>query len=132
MSKSDFDILKSTSKLPATSETFTSPTLEYIKAVGYGDEGVIVKFQMKQGTLSRLEEIGIRNDATTKIKSFFPEMPFISITDKWMLNNALFKTEGEKYVKQGLLKEIQVNIGLGKGEALNRFNENIVNFQIVK
>jgi len=46
--------------------------------------------------------------------------------------NALFKTEGKKYVKLGKLKEIQVNIGLGKGEALDIFNENILKFQIVK
>ena len=137
MLKSDFEMLKSTGKLPATSETFTSPTLEYIKTVGYGTEAdgierVIVKFQMKPGTLDELKSIGVRNDATSRIMSFYPEMPEVGSVSKWTENNALFKTEGDKYVKLGKLNEIQVNIGLGKGKALDEFNYRILSFQIVK
>lgn len=45
---------------------------------------------------------------------------------------ALLKTEGQKYVEFGKLDDIQVNIGLGKGEALRIFNKNIMHFQEVK
>ena len=44
----------------------------------------------------------------------------------WKTNNALFKTEGGNYNIE------QVNIGLGKGKALETFNENIINFEIIK
>jgi hypothetical protein len=126
MTKADYDILKSTSKLPGTSETFTSPTLEYIKAVGYGDEGVIVKFQMQQGTLDKLISIGVKNDTGEKMMQYFSEMPNVTTTSNWTQNNALFKTEGKGY---GLT---QINIGLGKGKALSEFNSNIINFEIIK
>ena len=56
----------------------------------------------------------------------------LSSTDDWTVNNALFKTEGKKYVDLGKFKDIQVNIGLGKGKALNTFNERILNFQEIK
>lgn len=94
MSRADFEILKTSGKLPATSETFTSPTLEYIKVVGYGtnDGGVIVKFKMESGTLDELKSIGLRNDATTRITNYYPDMNRVSASDNWTLNNALFKT----------------------------------------
>jgi len=134
MKQVDFEILRTTGKLPGTSETFTSPTLEYIKAVGYGSGNgeVIVKFQMTRGTLAELKKIGIKNDVSPKITSYYPDMPRISPTDNWTMNNALFKTEGQKYVDLGTLKEVQVNIGLGTGKALDIFNERIFNFQIVQ
>ncbi len=43
----------------------------------------------------------------------------------WTRNNALFKTEGGDY---GLT---QINIGLGKGKALNIFNGNISAFKVI-
>ena len=56
MTKTDLETLKSTGKLTASSETFTSPTLTYIKNTGYN--GTIVKFQMKTGTIEKLKRIG--------------------------------------------------------------------------
>lgn len=53
MTKTDLEILKSTGKLTASSETFTSPTFTYIKNTGYN--GTIVKFQMKTGTIEKLK-----------------------------------------------------------------------------
>ncbi len=45
----------------------------------------------------------------------------------WMKNNTLFKIETPKTGKR------QVNIGLGRdGEGMRIFNENIINFEIVK
>jgi hypothetical protein len=124
MSNADFELLKNTGKIPYTSETFTSPTLEYIKAVGYGNDGVIVKIQTKQGTLNKLIEIGMRNDSSDKMMEHFSKMPFVE--KGWLENNALFKTEGAKYQLE------QINIGLGKGKALDIFNENLLYFEIIK
>ena len=124
MTKTDLETLKSTGKLTASSETFTSPTLSYIKNVGYN--GTIVKFQMKTGTIEKLVKIGIRNDKTRKMMTNFSQMPPVNSVENWTQTSALFKTEG---TKQGLQ---QINIGLGKGKALETFNENIVKFEIVK
>ena len=124
MTKTDLETLKSTGKLTASSETFTSPTLSYIKNVGYN--GTIVKFQMKTGTIEKLVKIGIRNDKTRKMMTNFSQMPPVNSVENWTETSALFKTEG---TKQGLQ---QINIGLGKGKALETFNENIVKFEIVK
>lgn len=44
----------------------------------------------------------------------------------WIQESTLFKIEGTK------LGTSQVNIGLGKGKGVEIFNENIINFQIVK
>jgi len=87
---------------------------------------------MKSGTLDELKNMGIRNDATPRITNYYPDMPRLSSTDDWTVNNTIFKTEGKKYVDLGKLKDIQVNIGLGKGKALNTFNERILNFQEIK
>jgi len=43
-----------------------------------------------------------------------------------------FINEFEDSLTLGKLKDIQVNIGLGKGKALNTFNERILNFQEIK
>jgi hypothetical protein len=124
MTNTDYTVLVSTGKLPATSETFTSPTLEYIRAVGYGDNGVTVKFQMKRGTISKLEQIGVRNDASDHLMKTYSELPLVS--KGWKSNNALFKTEGGDY------NLTQINIGLGNGKALDIFNDNIISHQIIK
>jgi len=122
MRKTDLETLKSTGKLTASSETFTSPTLSYIKNVGYN--GTIVKFQMKTGTIEKLVKIGVRNDSGEKMMLNFSKMN--RVKKGWTTNNALFKTEGGNYNIE------QVNIGLGKGKALEIFNENIINFEIIK
>jgi len=122
MTKTDLETLKSTGKLAASSETFTSPTLTYIKNTGYN--GTIVKFQMKTGTIDKLVKIGVRNDSGEKMMLNFSKMD--RVKKGWTTNNALFKTEGGNYNIE------QVNIGLGKGKALEIFNENIINFEIIK
>lgn len=72
MTKTDLETLKSTGKLTASSETFTSPTLSYIKNVGYN--GTIVKFQIKIGTIEKLVKIGVRNDSGEKMMLNFSKM----------------------------------------------------------
>lgn len=116
-------------------ETFTSPTLEYIlkgtkKKTGYF--GVVVKFQMKPGTLDALKSKAIINDETEFIKAIFgnklPEN--VKNVNKWNTRNyALFKTES--YDKSALENIDQVNIALGKSETLTEFNKNILFFEFI-
>lgn len=115
-----------------TSEVFTSPSLEYIKSVGYGGDGVIVKFKMKPGTLDNLVTNGVR-DQSNRAASLFPNMQSTNISG-WEAN-------GKVYFKQETIHGTnikQVNIGLGKNEngGLQYFNgnngSNILEFQIVQ
>jgi hypothetical protein len=125
MSSEAFNTLKQTGKLVPSSETFTSPTLNYVKAVGYGDKGVVVKFQMKHGTLDELQTIGVRNDGSDKLMQYYPNMQ--KSKAGWVNDNkALFKTEGTKR------NMMQINIGLGKGKAVDIFNNNIIHFEIIQ
>jgi hypothetical protein len=69
MSKADYETLVRTGKLPATAETFVSPTNSY--SAQYN--GVLVKFEVKPGTTQSLESIGIRNNAGIA-KETYPNM----------------------------------------------------------
>ncbi|CAL2108655.1 hypothetical protein T190115A13A_90001 [Tenacibaculum sp. 190524A02b] len=98
--------------LPATRETFTSPSM------GFSEDyrGVMVQFQTKPGTIKALEGVGVR-DESKLVRQAYPKLP--KSKGGWNETSALFKKEGT-----------QINIGLGKGEALNIFNENTTNFQL--
>ncbi|GHT67203.1 hypothetical protein AGMMS50239_29960 [Bacteroidia bacterium] len=134
MTKSDYEYLLKNNKLQITSNTsemFTSPSLEYIKSVGYGDNGIIVKIQAKQGTLKVLEVKGIR-DQSIRAAQLYPEMPNPQSFSGWM-------ERGEVYFKQETIKGTniqQINIGLGRNTSenggLKLFNDNIIGFEIVE
>jgi RHS repeat-associated protein len=114
MSQSHYDQLVATGKLPPTSETFTSPTQSFSEDY----QGVLVKFNMEPGTTNSLEGIGVR-DNSAAARSAYPDMPGVS--KGWTSENAFFKGEGD-----------QVNIGLGKGKALDTFHSNIKSFDKVR
>jgi hypothetical protein len=114
MSQSDYDQLSATGKLPPTSETFTSPT----QAFSEGYEGAVVKFNMESGTTEALEGIGVR-DTSALTSAAYPDMPQVS--KGWNAENAFFKGEGG-----------QINIGLGKGAALDVFNSRIQSFEQIR
>jgi hypothetical protein len=95
-----------------TSEMFTSPTLSYIQNSGYLNGTIIVKFQMKPGTIDKLKAIGTvkSSDIGKPLMSDFGNLPVNQ--SGWMQNNTLFKVEGT-----------QVNIGLGRnGKGMEIFN----------
>ncbi|MCU6433692.1 Ig-like domain-containing protein [Undibacterium sp. Jales W-56] len=112
MSKEHYEQLVATGKVPATAETFISPTKQFSQAY----DGVLVQFNMKPGALSALESIGVR-DASVLAKGTYGDMSLVS--KGWSSSNAFFKAEGT-----------QINIGLGKGTALETFNSYIKNFQV--
>ena len=114
MSQSDYDYLRMTGELPPTGETFISP----ISSFSNDYDGVMVKFELNSGTTSMLEKIGLSNgDRAMLAKEVYPDMPYVSGV-KWTENFAFFKAEGS-----------QINIGLGKGKALEIFNSNISTFK---
>ena len=57
MSQANYDTLAATGKLPATSETFISPSLEYAQQYN----GVTVQFNVQAGTTDSLLGMGVRN-----------------------------------------------------------------------
>ena len=117
MSQSDYDYLRMTGELPSTGETFISPT----KSFSSDYDGVMVKFELNSGTTSMLEQIGLSNgDRAMLAKEVYPDMSYVSGV-KWTENYAFFKAEGS-----------QINIGLGKGKALEIFNSNISTFKRVE
>jgi len=113
MSQADYQKLLETGRIPATGETFISPSQAY--SSGYG--GVLVEFNVNAGTTSALQSIGVR-DASSLTGTLYADMPGVS--SGWTNYNAFFKAEGSV-----------VNIGLGQGNALNTFNNNIVSFRAI-
>ncbi|EOI3479914.1 RHS repeat-associated core domain-containing protein [Cronobacter dublinensis] len=111
MSHEDYEYLRATGKLRGTSETFISPR----RAFSENYEGVLVRFHLKTDALEQLKGIGVK-DSSFLTKLTYPDMPDVS--KGWKDLNAFFKAEGD-----------QINIGLGKGKALDIFNEGIYKFE---
>ena len=119
MSLENYKKFKETGKIPATGETFISPTQAYSEKY----EGVLVKFKVESGTTDELLKIGVRNDSKT-LKSEFPDLKPSS--KGWTKDRAFFKEEPfDKNTGQ-------INIGLGKGEALDKFNKNIKEYEVIR
>lgn len=112
ISKADYDTLVKTGKMPATSETVISPT----KSFSEDYNGVTVEFKVKKGTTKSLENIGVR-DTSNLTTETYSSMPTVS--KGWTSINAYFKAEGD-----------QINIGLGKGTAVDIFSNNIVDYSV--
>ena len=113
MSDANFAELQATGRLPATAETFISPT----KSFASGYDGTLVEFSVKPGTTNSLAGVGVR-DASAATSAAYPGMPGVS--KGWTSTSAFFKGEGA-----------QINIGLGRGQALDIFNDSIVGFRNV-
>ncbi len=108
-----FKRLQKTGRLAGIGETSTSPTLKF--TLDYDD--VTVRFELEPGTLRKLEEIGV-SDGTAFTRQQFPGM--VEGVGPWNKTHARFKTETLK--PDGIP---QVNIQLGKGKALDVFNDNV-------
>lgn len=124
LAKKDYHYLLVTGKIPATSETFVSPSAAYSKQY----DGVLVRFYVKPGTTSSLQEIGVVGNKATQI--LFPNMN--RVNKGWTGNNQiLYKIEAKNNpaINNGYGV---VNTGLGKTDGLKRFNNNIVKFEKVK
>jgi hypothetical protein len=114
MSVEHYDDFLRTGRIPSTTETFISPTKSFSESYS----GVLVKLQTKSGTYDKLMAVGYRAHGT-KAASLFPDLS--PVKRGWGRRGAQFKPEGT-----------QVNIGLGKGKALDVFNDNIVGFETIQ
>ncbi len=114
MSAAHAQELLATGRLSATAETFISPT----QAFAEGYEGALVQFRLQAGTTEQLAAIGVR-DASALSSAAYPNMSIVG--RGWTAGNAFFKAEGA-----------QINIGLGRGAALNTFNNNIAGFNVIR
>jgi RHS repeat-associated protein len=111
MSEPDYKTLQSTGRVPATAETFVSPSRSFSE----GYDGVLVKFKVRPGTTDALAGIGLR-DSSRAARGRFGALPMVA--KGWTRGRAYFKGEGDDLV----------NIGLGRGKALDTFNDAITGF----
>lgn len=103
-----------TGQMSAGTETFISPT----KSFAQNYSGVLFEINLRPGTVSQLQNIGVRNAA---IGHPLKHLPLVQ--SGWKGANAFFKLE------KTALNPNHINIGLGNGRALNIFNSNIQNFR---
>ena len=114
MSDRHFAALNRTGMLSPTGETFTSPTQSFSEDY----DGQLVKFNLAPGRLAALETAGVRDDSPAT-DNRYPSMPRVSAG--WNRLSAFFKGKGP-----------QINTGLGRGPALQIFNEEIVSYDHIQ
>jgi hypothetical protein len=111
MSAEHYAQLEATGVLSATAETFISPTRKFSEAYA----GTLVRLVVRPGTTAALMNVGVR-DSSALTTMLFPDMPVVS--KGWTALSAFFKGEGG-----------QTNIGLGRGPALDIFNQGLIDFE---
>ncbi len=124
MSEKHFLRLLNTDKIPATGETFISPLEAYAKNYN----GVLIRLKTKPGTMAQLLDHGFAANAGTA--SHLPTLP-ISAPPNWGQTAAQFKLEGTGRININNGNGV-INTGLGKGNALTIFNENIIEWTRIR
>lgn len=114
MTKEDYAELQATGRVPATNETFISPSGEYASKYS----GVTVRFSVRAGTSDALAGLGVP-DSSALTGAMYPDMPLVA--SGWALTSAFFKGQGPNLI----------NIGLGRGTALDIFNEAVAGYEVV-
>lgn len=104
-----------TNRVLGTGETTTSPTLDFSEKY----EGYLVQFKVKRGIIKQLEKIGVAARNHREILRLYPSLD--KDIPPWSEEFARFKLERN-----------QINIALGKGRALDLFNDNIIEFKLVR
>uniref|UniRef100_UPI00259B8887 hypothetical protein n=1 Tax=uncultured Prevotella sp. TaxID=159272 RepID=UPI00259B8887 len=115
ISSEHYEELLKTNRVPGTGETTTSPTLDFSGKY----EGYLVQFKVKRGTIKQLEKIGVAARNHREVLRLYPSLG--KDIASWSEEFARFKLERN-----------QVNIALGKGRALELFNDNIIEFKLVR
>lgn len=123
ISKEHYDELIQTNRMPGTGECTTSPN----QAFSEDYTGYLMKFKVKNGTIDELKDIGV-TDGHILVEQQFGNMPTnADIGGGWNQTRARFKVETLSSTNTP-----QVNIALGQGDALNIFNDNILEFQLIQ
>ena len=123
ISKEHYDELIQTNRMPGTGECTTSPN----QAFSEDYSGYLMKFKVKTGTIDELKDIGV-TDGHILVEQQFGNMPTnADIGGGWNQTRARFKVETLSSTNTP-----QVNIALGQGDALNIFNDNILEFQLIQ
>jgi hypothetical protein len=91
-----------------------SPSKEF--SLGY--EGRTVDFSVQSGTRDALARVGVRDGSRLK-SAAYPNIP--KVFGGWAASAAYFKGEGDI-----------INIGLGRGPALDIFNGAIKGYKVVR
>ena len=115
ISSEHYEELSKTNRVLGTGKTTTSPTLDFSEKY----EGYLVQFKVKRGTIKQLEKIGVAARNHREILRLYPSLG--KDIAPWSEEFARFKLERN-----------QVNIALGKGRALELFNDNIIEFKLVR
>jgi len=115
INKQHYDELLKNNRLLGTGEASTSPTLWFSEEY----RGVLVQFKVKRGTINSLEEIGVAAENNKNV--LLKHSKLKQDVSPWNIEHARFK-----------LEKGQVNIQLGKGKALDIFNDNILEFKFIK
>ena len=113
MSEKQYRIFEETGQLPYTGETSVSPLLEYSSKY----DGHTVKITTQRGTSAQLQDIGIAANKPASI-----ELPHLSTqTGKWNQTHSRFKVESGQMTTQ-----------FSQGKALDIFNQNILDFELLE
>ncbi len=106
-------VFERTGRIPATGETSVSPLRSYAEQY----DGVTYQITVKPGTSAQLQNIGVAANEATSVQ--FPDLS--TQTGSWNQTNARFKVESGQTTTQ-----------LGRGVALDIFNLNIIDYQVVR
>jgi hypothetical protein len=116
ISQEDYNKLMQTGRMPATTETSTSPTQAFSESY----QGVLVKYYVQHGTIDKLTEFGT-TDGHEVVREQFGELVKLPAGTGWIDDYARFKYE-----------KGQVNIQLGRGPGIDIFNANLIAFERVR
>ncbi len=121
-SQSNYEKFLETGKLPATKETSISPLESYASSY----DGVLMRYSLASGTAEKLLSIGGYNNRGTL--NFYPDLSHAP--KGWNEHMASIKFEGQSkpgkdlfYINNG---QGVINTQLGKGVALDLFNDNLL------
>ena len=106
-----------TGRLVATGETYISPRLVFVANGTY--DGVVMKLTVKRGAREGLLRMGRRHESITDAHELGDLE--ISVKGRWTRRYAQFKKEDDV-----------INIGLGQGDALDYFNSNLIEWEVVR
>lgn len=109
MSAEHYAQLQATGRVPATSETFISPTQAFSESYSV----TLVRLTLRPGTTDALVNVGVRDSSALTAQA--------SRTCPWC------RRAGPR-PRHSSREGSQINIGLGRGAALDIFNKGLTDF----